>query len=172
MFLKTKGKSEYIDANTLAAFSHFTNALYNLIGETLHEGFKSMVLVCIGTDRLTGDSLGPLIGYKLDDIKYKNVFVYGTLENPVHAKNLDEVLRVIKSKYNTPFIIAIDACLGSMDHVGYISVSEGPLKPGAGVNKELTEVGDINIMGIVKLWRLYGFYSTAEYPIECCYENG
>ena len=38
------------------------------------------------TDRATGDSLGPLIGYKLQSLPYQNIYVHGTLEKPVHAK--------------------------------------------------------------------------------------
>src|SRR5690606_15580241 len=76
---------------------------------------------------------------------------YGTLEDPVHAKNLQEKIKKIYSSFNNPFIIAIDACLGKIDRIGYISVGEGPLKPGAGVNKNLPAVGNISITGIVNL---------------------
>ncbi|NMB44257.1 MAG: DUF1256 domain-containing protein, partial [Clostridiales bacterium] len=34
-------------------------------------------------------------------------------------------------------------------HIGYITLGEGPLLPGAGVNKKLPPVGDIFITGIV-----------------------
>jgi putative sporulation protein YyaC len=36
-----------------------------------------------------------------------------------------------------------------MEHVGYISVGEGPIRPGSGVNKELAPVGDMFVTGIV-----------------------
>jgi len=35
--------------------------------------------------------------------------------------------------------------------IGYITVGEGPLKPGAGVNKELPQVGDAYITGVVNV---------------------
>lgn len=44
-----------------------------------------ILFLCIGTDRSTGDSLGPLIGYKLREKGMKNARVLGTLEEPVHA---------------------------------------------------------------------------------------
>jgi putative sporulation protein YyaC len=108
-----------------------------------------MVFVCIGTDRSTGDSLGPIIGHKLKDLKHANVHVYGNLDTPVHAKNLDEITRQISEKYTNPFVIAIDACLGKVDHVGHITVGQGAIKPGSAVNKDLLPVGDMHITGIV-----------------------
>jgi putative sporulation protein YyaC len=56
---------------------------------------------------------------------------------------------MINQKHDNAFIIAIDASLGTSDHIGYITLGEGPLKPGAGVDKELPEVGDLFITGIV-----------------------
>lgn len=111
----------------------------------------TFVFLCIGSDRATGDCLGPLLGYKLSRLRLPNSVVYGTLEQPVHAKNLGEVITEIHSHIAHPFIIAIDASLGKMNHVGYYTLSAGPLKPGAGVNKILPEVGDITITGIVNL---------------------
>ena len=65
---------------------------YSIHYTKLYEnGCGSVVFVCIGTDRSTGDSLGPLIGYKIANLRYKGVYVYGNLEHPVHAKNLEEV---------------------------------------------------------------------------------
>ncbi|WP_312492801.1 spore protease YyaC, partial [Anaerosporobacter sp.] len=43
----------------------------------------------------------------------------------------------------------IDASLGNSNHVGFITLGEGPLKPGAGVSKDLPAVGDLFITGIV-----------------------
>ncbi|NLK91259.1 MAG: spore protease YyaC, partial [Clostridiales bacterium] len=83
--------------------------------------------------------------------KYDYIHLHGTLDNPVHAKNLQENLDVIYGSLNNPFIIAIDACLGKVDRIGYIAVNKGSLKPGAGVNKSLPAVGDISITGIVNL---------------------
>ena len=149
MILKTEARQQYINIYSISAFKNFTDELYNLILKGLKNGFGSVNFVCIGTDRSTGDSLGPLIGYKISSMKYENVYVHGDLDNPVHAKNLDDVMKNIAAKHRKPFIIAIDACLGKMDHVGYIAIGEGSIKPGSGVNKELTPVGDMYVTGIV-----------------------
>ncbi|MFA5523823.1 MAG: spore protease YyaC, partial [Tissierellales bacterium] len=97
--------------------------------------------------------LGPLIGYKLSYITriYSNIHVLGTLEVPVHAKNLEESINQIYSSYKRPFVIAIDACLGKLERVGYINVAKGSIKPGAGVNKDLPLVGDMHITGVVNV---------------------
>ena len=112
---------------------------------------RPIVFLCIGTDRSTGDSLGPLIGHKLKFINKKGVFIYGDLESPVHAKNLTEVVNNIKATYNNPYIIAIDACLGSLSNVGKIIIDKRPIYPGSAVNKNLPPVGDLSITGIVNI---------------------
>lgn len=148
MFYRTESK-QYINVNSISAFKCLTDELYRLISKALKNGCKSVVFVCIGTDRSTGDSLGPLIGYKISNLKYKNVYVYGNLENPVHAKNLDEIMKCISADCEEPFIVAIDACLGKVDHVGFIGIGEGSIRPGSGVSKELSPVGDMYVTGIV-----------------------
>jgi putative sporulation protein YyaC len=112
---------------------------------------QDVILLCIGSDRATGDCLGPIIGYKLSKLQYPHLFIYGTLENPVHAKNLNNTLAKIKHRHTNAFIIAIDASLGACHHIGYITLGEGPLSPGIGVDKELPYVGDIFITGIVNM---------------------
>lgn len=110
-----------------------------------------IVIVCIGTDRSTGDALGPLVGTKLQTKTTRNLQVYGTLDDPVHAMNLKEKLEFIQESHSQATIIAIDACLGQFSHVGNINVINGPLKPGAGVKKELPPVGTFHITGIVNV---------------------
>lgn len=112
---------------------------------------RPILLLCIGTDRSTGDALGPLIGTQLARQALPYLHIWGTLDDPVHATNLEESLFRIKNSYVNPYIIAIDACLGRLDSVGFITLSEGPLKPGAGVHKQLPEVGDAHLTGIVNV---------------------
>jgi putative sporulation protein YyaC len=109
------------------------------------------IVLCIGTDRSTGDSLGPLVGTQLQSMNMQNARVYGTLEEPVHAVNLQDTIDQIHSEYSQPFILAIDACLGRSESVGSIRVKEGPLQPGTGVNKDLPNVGNVQVVGIVNV---------------------
>lgn len=119
---------------------------------------RPIVFVCIGTDRSTGDSLGPLVGSFLEEKDISSFYVYGTLDEPIHAVNLTERLKEITIKHHNPYIIGIDACLGRMKNVGIIQVGDGPVKPGAGVNKELPAVGDIHITGIVNVSGFMEFF--------------
>lgn len=122
------------------------NELYPIIKED-----RPIVFLCIGTDRSTGDSLGPLVGDKLRFLVRDRIYLYGNLEYPVHAKNLREIIDEIKLQYTNPYIVAIDACLGSLQNIGKIFVEKKPLTPGAAMNKDLPPVGDLSITGIVNI---------------------
>ncbi len=121
------------------------------LGSMLPSDQRPVVIVCIGTDRSTGDSLGPLVGTFLQEKRRLPYHIYGNLDKPVHALNLEETLKTIESEYENPFIIGIDACLGRMKSVGTIQLADGPVRPGAGVHKSLPEVGNIHMTGIVNL---------------------
>ncbi|MBZ9625983.1 spore protease YyaC [Clostridium sp. FP2] len=112
---------------------------------------RPIVVLCIGTDRSTGDSLGPLVGNKLKFLVRNKIHIYGSLECPVHAKNLCEIIDEISYTYTDPYVIAIDACLGSLQNVGKIIVEEKPLSPGAAMNKDLPKVGNLSITGVVNI---------------------
>jgi len=73
--------------------------------------------------------------------------VYGTIVEPVHALNLKETMDKIDTS-NT-LVIAVDASIGSIEHIGYIGLCNEPIKPGSGVGKDLPPVGDISVSGIV-----------------------
>ena len=48
--------------------------------------YNSITIACIGTDRSTGDSLGPFVGDFLGTMKWENVNIIGSIEYPLHAK--------------------------------------------------------------------------------------
>ena len=144
----TKQKIYYFNSSEHYAVFDFSRILHDLIIKNKGDE-RELVLLCIGTDRATGDCLGPIVGYKLSKQYNNKITLYGTLNQPVHAKNLSETISLIYENHPNAFIIAIDASLGSRNHIGYITLGEGPLLPGAGVNKNLPPVGDIFITGIV-----------------------
>ncbi len=117
--------------------------------EKERKGKTGVVILCIGTDRSTGDSLGPLIGYKLKEMNTVNFTIFGTLDRPVHAMNLDEYVNSLQRFYRNDLVVAVDASVGHKEHIGYVTLGKGALKPGLGVSKELRAVGDIFITGIV-----------------------
>lgn len=106
-------------------------------------------VVCIGTDRSTGDALGPLVGSQLVRLA-PHLKVYGTLDEPVHATNLPDTLARL-ARQAPSFVLAIDACLGRAENVGSLTVRMGPLRPGTGVRKSLPEVGHAHIVGVVNV---------------------
>lgn len=140
----------YYDTVSEFETEKFAGRLLLFIMEEMRAKQKSeIVFLCIGTDRSTGDSLGPLIGYKLMERGVKNASVFGTLDNPVHAMNLELCVEGLKAGFPDAVVVAVDASVGSTEHVGYVTLGRGPLKPGLGVKKELNAVGDIFITGIV-----------------------
>lgn len=140
----------YFDSGDTFEAESCARTLYEMMKDTTREeGKRGVVFLCIGTDRSTGDSLGPLIGYKLKEQQFRGGRIVGTLERPVHAMNLEQVMMMIELKYPNHIVVAVDASVGSQNHVGYITLGRGALRPGLGVKKELQEVGDIFITGIV-----------------------
>lgn len=112
---------------------------------------RERLIVCIGSDRSTGDSLGPLVGAYLKQLLLPRTEIWGTLADPVHALNLENYVLKIGGDESHPLVIAVDASLGKPGSVGLIEVGKGPLVPGAGVNKKLPPVGHIYLSGIVNL---------------------
>ena len=109
-------------------------------------------IVCVGTDRSTGDALGPLVGTLLTQSMEPLPFaVLGNLQAPVHAGNLHELLPRLQAAAAQGPVVAIDACLGSFESVGSVQVQRGPLRPGAGVRKELPPIGDVAVMATVNV---------------------
>jgi len=106
------------------------------------------LVLCIGSDRSTGDALGPLVGSILARRPERAYHVLGTLDCPVHAMNLLSVRQSIAA--HQP-VIAVDASLGIPEQVGTVTVGIGPLRPGAGVRKQLPSVGDFHVTGTVNV---------------------
>ncbi len=130
--------------------SLFSKELQNKL---LHiDAGRPLIFLCIGSDRATGDCLGPLVGQHLCEAFHesaKKAVVYGTLHRTVHAGNLVNTLAEIQNRFSHPYIIAIDASLGVSEHIGYVTLGEGCLRPGIGVSHSLPATGDIHITGIV-----------------------
>ncbi|MCR2045471.1 spore protease YyaC [Anaerosalibacter massiliensis] len=142
-----------VDSKSPLAVSTFSDLISEQLISKYVNSYKELIILCIGSDRSTGDALGPLVGYKLEHILsiYEDTYLLGTLEKPVHAKNLEEKIDYIYDRFLNPFIIAIDASLGRADRIGYLNIKDGPLNPGLGVNKKLPKIGDLSITGVVNI---------------------
>ncbi|AEI39557.1 spore protease YyaC [Paenibacillus mucilaginosus] len=107
---------------------------------------ENLQFLCIGTDRSTGDALGPLVGTMLEEAGFRGVI--GTLARPFDASNMRERLAEIPPGRK---VIAIDACLGQPASLGWYQVSNRPIEPGKSVGKQLPHVGDYSIAAIVNV---------------------
>lgn len=114
----------------------FENKLYN----------HPLIIVCIGTPKIPGDSLGPLVGSLLK--KHTGYQIFGTMEQPVHALNIKSTIKTIKKNYPDSIIIAIDAAIGHQEQNGFLAVTQRALKPGLGLGKKLPAIGHIQITGV------------------------
>lgn len=138
----------YVSSDDKDAVESLSECLFDML-VSYDKPYDKIIVVCIGTDRSTGDSLGPLVGTFLDKRrKIKRICrVLGCLDYPVHAKTLDWHIKMLARE--NPLVIAIDACIGKTENIGKILIRKGSLKPGSGVKKELPEIGDISIAGVV-----------------------
>lgn len=133
------------------------NCIYKLsteLSKYLKPALKSkrqIIFLCIGTDRSTGDALGPLVGDKLKFLSNNNITVIGNLQSPVHAMNITHILNFINLNYTNPYIVAIDASLGSHSSIGYIIIEDKAIMPGAALDKKIASVGDISIKAVVNV---------------------
>ena len=132
--IKKEKRCQYFSPDN-ASTALFSNALNKHIAY-LNKKYEDLVLLCIGTDKITGDCLGPLVGSKLMQQNFPHP-LYGTLEKPLHAGNLTRQLPEIST---APV---------SRNHIGLVSLSCQPLFPGKGVSRSLSPVGNISITGII-----------------------
>lgn len=105
---------------------------------------EELTFLCIGTDRSTGDSLGPLIGTMLEECGFNRVI--GTLKHPCDANKLPLIVPSLSERGT---IIAVDACLGRPENIGAYLVAHGPLIPAQSIGKGLAAVGTYSVAGIV-----------------------
>ena len=130
------------------AFHENTNKAVSSAIKNCNKNNKTPIIVCVGSDLVLGDSLGPLVGTML--LK-KNVcaYVYGTLNAPITAKEILCAKTHLKMLHPNSFVVAIDAAVGNSDDIGLIKISDKGLKPGLGVDKNLGVIGDCSIIGVV-----------------------
>ncbi|WP_194544582.1 spore protease YyaC [Paenibacillus sp. JZ16] len=138
------GKTPGVQAVKAKMSGHELADFFRTISQ--RHALDSIVFLCIGTDRSTGDALGPLTGSRLSE--YGVPHVIGTLPEPCDAFNLEARLQGIPEDKS---IIAIDACLGQSSSVGYFFTCEGPLTPAQSVGGRLPAVGDYSVAAVVNV---------------------
>jgi putative sporulation protein YyaC len=162
----TLQNSFYFDTKQSFIQWRLNEALFRLI-KKINKNYDSIAVICIGSDRLIGDCYGPLTGHMLSNCELPGLHIYGTLQNPVHALSITDTISKIDTE-NT-LCIAVDCSVGETNHVGFVGVSYEPVKPGSGVGKNLPEVGDISITGIVASSGVSSFINLQNAPLGLIY---
>ena len=132
---------------------HRANALARLalaksIASHLSKTNVCPIVVCIGSDRVPGDSLGPVVGTMLEE-KRTPAYLYGTLRSPMTAREIAPLQRFLERTHPGAPVIAVDAAVGKSEEVGLIKLNASPLYPGSGAQKQLGSIGDVSLLGIV-----------------------
>ena len=107
--------------------------------------FDSIVFICIGSNKVTGDCLGPLVGSYLKSM-YKAT-VYGDMENPINYQNAEKIMKKVENNNGESLKVVIDSALGK--NIGDIIIDDGKVEIGKGLNKNKNIYGDISIKGEV-----------------------
>ena len=105
---------------------------------------RKIVFVCIGTNRVAGDSLGPLVGSYLKS--NSNLEVFGDLSKNICEK---KDLEIIRDRLKNRCVVAIDSAISDYGCLGEVFITSNPLKVAVGLNNDKGIVGDISIKGIV-----------------------
>ncbi len=126
-----------MQASALRASECLRNFLYG----------KRPVFLCIGSDKVIGDSLGPMVGSKL--VEHSGGFVYGMLGKNVNALNLNYAAEFIRALHRDCCLVVVDSAIGEGSEVGTVQMYRGGLFPGAATNKNLPKIGDVSILGVV-----------------------
>lgn len=141
--------------NDALAYNKMHPYLLYLLKQQKELNNRKIIILCIGSDKYIGDALGPLVGsYLLENTRS---IVYGSLDNPVHAGNLVEVIQSIEKQHHQPIIIAVDACLGRNNEIGNMEIWEGGIEAGIAVGNKLPYIGTISIIGVVNVGGYMGY---------------
>lgn len=139
-------KIEHVDIKEkfINDFEYIFNKIKN------EKEYVEIIFLCVGTDRITGDCFGPLVGSKLvellKDYNYSNINVYGSLKENLSYENIN---KVIENMNERSIVIVIDAALSKEENIGKIFVSNTRTILGKGLEKNKIEIGDISIKSVV-----------------------
>lgn len=108
-----------------------------------------VLFLCIGSEKISGDSLGPIVGTLLRE-KYKLPYpVIGCEDMPVNGINIDKYKKYVHRFFPSHRIIAIDAALGEREDIGNIRYRDGGVRAGGALGLHNPPVGELAILGVV-----------------------
>lgn len=128
----------------------FVQDLQKQIFQYMTQEFSEIILLCIGTNQLIGDCIGPMVGELLNqETKKENIIIYGNMIETINFKNARKTIEYILKKYKKPFIITVDSALGTEKMIKRIVVSRGMIKIGKSLGRSISYYSHINIKGVV-----------------------
>lgn len=102
------------------------------------------VFLAFGTDRSTGDSLGPFVGQFLSQY---GLNVLGTIDEPLHSQNLTQRIEEIKDQYQYQFSIDCSVLPETLPStfIGKVFLKNKGIRPGSVVDKQVDSIGHFSI---------------------------
>lgn len=113
---------------------------------------RQIVFLCVGTTKIAGDSLAPMVADNLV-ASHLPIYVYGTTEHNVNRKNLINYVNFIKKIHKDCILVTIDAGLSTKNPIGTISIQKGGISPAGAVSDKTFKIGDVGILGIVNKYQ-------------------
>jgi len=99
-------------------------------------------MICIGTTRVVGDSVGPRVGSLLKAAGLPDrIKIIGCMNEPVHKGNLASMLMNLR---NDALLVCVDAAVSN--NFPAINIRTGPMQPGVAVSNELPKLGDVSVL--------------------------
>ena len=106
---------------------------------------RDIIFICIGTNKVIGDSLGPQVGEILKENLSNNI-VIGNMNKTICRKtDLIAYDSIIRNK----FVIAIDSAFSFPGLIGEIFITESPIFMGMAFDNNQGSIGNIAIKGVV-----------------------
>ena len=105
-------------------------------------------MVCVGSDKISGDALGPMVGTMLRR-RGLPCPVYGVEGESVNGVNLAEYRGFLQRYHRGVPIIAVDAAVGRPDEIGSIKYRLGGVQAGGAMGRSEPPLGDLAILGVV-----------------------
>ncbi len=110
---------------------------------------KLPVIVCIGSDRVVSDMIGPLTAEILVNKYDVDAYVYGRLQNPITASNMESAFDYIQNTHKGSQIIVVDATVGNISDIGKVKFNSCGCIPAGVFSKHTKMYGDISILPVV-----------------------
>lgn len=120
-----------------------------ILSANINDNYSNLVFLCVGTNKIIGDAIGPIIGDKLKCIENDFTKVYGTTQNTLNFSNAQEIIEKIYKEQKKPFLVTIDAALGNKKEVGTIFIGNGLIKLGNALEKNICFYSNVNIKCVV-----------------------